>query len=330
VKCHARLAPGLVAPGDEVTIRVHLPRKLAGVTLKLWETDAYVGRDGPATRDPAGDQLLARWDGDLEAGDGKTPNDVDYVVFTKHAEMLVTASDTKDAFGLWVRLPGASDAVRVRVGSETSELVARGVSLALSIENGGTELFRTTSTCVAQMPTTTVSVAHHRFSMRDDAADLHSSFDEDKLEESHAHQWVTFGIANGTGMKERLDVVGSGYLDARGVVLDSDQPTAQPVVVRSGRKLFLYIHERKLDVPKGVSKIPIAACDAIGDDGSVIAERPEQGDLLELRLAEVPVEFGDKRATFKTDLSATGTEAKANEEHVTMWAEAAKRFKKVT
>ena len=83
-------------------------------------------------------------------------------------------------------------------------------------------------------------------------------------------------------------------------------------------------------MPKGVSKIPIAACDAIGDDGSVIAERPEQGDLLELRLAEVPVEFGDKRATFKTDLSATGTEAKANEEHVTMWAEAAKRFKKVT
>jgi len=179
------------------------------------------------------------------------------------------------------------------------------------------------------MPTTSIAIEHHRFSMRDDAADLHSDFDEDKLEELHAHQWVTFGIANGTGMTARLEVVGSGYLDARGVALDSDADTAQPVVVRRGRKMFVYIHERKLDLPKGHSKIPIAACEAIEDEGSVIAHRPEQGDMLELRIAEVPIQFGE-RATFATDLLTLGAEAAANDEHVTAWANAAKRFQKST
>jgi hypothetical protein len=330
VKVHARLAPGIVAPGNEVSVRIHLPRKLAGVTLKLWELDGYVDRDGAAKREPAGDLLLAQWDGDLEAGDGATPNDVNYVKFSKHQETLTTPdTDTEDAFRLRVRLPGDDEAIQVPMGSEKTQLVARGVSLALSIENGGSELFRTTSSCVAQMPTTTILVGHHRFSMRNEAADFYSDVDDDRIEEVHAHQWITLGVQTGTGMTARLDVLGSGYLDATGLALDSDKPTAQPLVVRKGRKLFVYIHERKLDLPKGASKIPIAACDMVEDDGTVSAERPEQGDRLELRIAEVPIEFGE-RATFKTDLSATGQEMPANEDHVTAWAEAARRFQKVT
>lgn len=330
MKVHARLSPGIAAPGQDVEIRVHLPRRLAGVTLKLWELDTFIDRKGEAKRDPSGDVLLAQWDGDLEPGDGKTANDVNYVKFVKHQETIACAGEDADrVFRVRVRLPGANDAVEVPIASEKTELTARGISLALSVEKGGTALFKTKSSCVAQMSTTTLTFEHHRFSQRNEAGDFHSDADHDKHEELHAHQWVAFGLKSGEGVQEKLEVVGCGYLNARGLAVDSDAPEAQALVIRKDRPLYAYIHERRLDLPKGVSKIPLALCESIGDFDSVVVQVPEQGDLLEVRVAEIPVQFGERR-TFATDISTVGAESDANEEHDAAWGIAARRFQRRT
>lgn len=329
MKIHGRLAPGLVRPNEELHIRIHLPRKLAGVTLKLWETDTFVGRSGPETRDPSGDRLLAQWEGDLEAGDGPTPNDLLYCRFTPTTTTIT--SDDLDAFALAVVLPGGSAPVVVPVGGERTELAARSVGLVLSVEQGGGELFRSTSSCVAQMPTTTVRFEHQIYLGRSEDGKLADDGGaDDKRVQALTHQWVCFGLSHGDDMQARLEVVGSGWIGVNGIALESADDNANPIVVRKGRKLFAYIHERKVEFEKGVSKVPLAVCEPISAEGVVIAERPELADLLEIRIAEVPVDFGE-RARFSTDLSKLdATQVAASDEHLRAFSEAAKRFKKVT
>jgi hypothetical protein len=64
--------------------------------------------------------------------------------------------------------------------------------------------------------------------------------------------------------------------------------------VRKGRKLFAYIRESKADLANGVSKIPLAACDEIRADGTVVAVRPDLDDRLSVRVAELEITWGDR------------------------------------
>ena len=270
--------------------------------------------------------LLASWDGDLQPGDGNTANDQNYVRFVAKKTTITTEdTDEEDAFRLGVVLPGATEPVCVPVGSEKKEFLARPISIALTIEEGGAERFRTKSSCIARMDSTTVTVHHHLFSRCHENGEFNKDSTDHCHEEAHAHQWITFGVENGEGMEARLEVLGSGYLDARGVALESEMDDAQPLMIRRGRKLFAYVHERKLDLPKGVSKIPIAVCEPIDKDGTVVVERPQQGDELEIRIAGLGVTF-DERATFATDLSSVGEETKHDENQLALWGAAAKRL----
>lgn len=331
MKVHARLAPGLVEPGEAIQIRLHLPRKLGGVSLKLWELDAFIGRHEVLKRDPDGDVLIAQWDGVIEHGEGKTPNDLDYCKFTPSKATI--SSNDADCFGVRVVLPGGADPVVIPIGSERTELTPRFVQLALSVEQGGAELFRTKSTCVARMPATTVKITHHVFLGRTEDRLFDEDGDDDSDEEAKrdvtlAHKWVTFGLSKGDGMQARLEVVGSGWVGGDGVVLDSDDVKGQPLFVRSGRKLFAYVHDAKLDLPKGVSKIPISACDTVDESGQVTGERPELADQLEVRIAEVAATGGAK-PRFTTDLASLPTSAVPDaDDHLRAMAEAAKRFQK--
>src|SRR5262249_10850745 len=258
----------IVEVDEVVDLRLHAPRTLAGVAVKLWD----------------GESLLAQWDGDIEPGGGASPNDRDYCKLT--VKTTKTSSDDPDVFAIRVRLPGVAAPVAIPLASEKQERDARPVPLGLSIEKDGAEKFRSASPCIVQMPTTLLSFEHHTYAVRK----KDRSFDDDGKEvEALTHRWVCLGLKSGEGMKARLEIVGAGRINGRGIAVDVE--TGQPIYVRKGRKLWAYFHDEKADLAKGVSEIPIAACDEVQADGVVQAHRPALANLLSVNIAEVKVEY---------------------------------------
>jgi len=277
MKFHGRLEPGIVSGADPLLgLVIHAPGKASGVTIKIWELETFVSAQGKDKRDGA--QLLAELRGDLDL-DGQPTAPRRFTV--KSSRIAV---DDPEGQHPSIRLAvGGDQTYTLPLASTKGEAESTTHEIGFSIEQGGAEVFRSKAPCLYHPKPifpTVVARAYDQF-----VDEEHR--DEQILRLHHA----VVGFAEGDGPKARLNVLGTGFVDLYGHLVDAeptdDQPAPQPLPLSRDRELYVYVHKDKieLEADKGPSWIPIALCDPIEPDGSVrhrrLVEHPWGFQVLE-------------------------------------------------
>ena len=106
---------------------------------------------------------------------------------------------------------------------------------------------------------------------------------------------MLIGFSEGDGLKARLNVLASGFVDLHGHLLEAEpedgKPPPQPLALRSDRKLFAYVHRDAPAAATGPSKIPIALCDPLEADGVIRHRRLVAPHRWSFRMLEQPIEM---------------------------------------
>lgn len=147
MKVHGRLHPGRLRDlAQPLELRLHQPREASGVTIKLWELDAFLGADGKPRREGSPDDLLATFTGRIEPaprGSGRAP---DWRAFK--VESVQIAPAPSDALKVRLVFPGSDTVYELPVLSEAQEVEGTEYEFGFSLELGGAEVFRTKSPCL--------------------------------------------------------------------------------------------------------------------------------------------------------------------------------------
>jgi hypothetical protein len=146
LKFHGRVQPGRITDlATPLEVRIHQPKKATGVTIKIWELDAFIGADGKKKREGTPDDLLATFTGSIEpAQDGKRPPE-----WRKFVVDSVKIEDAPpDTLKFLLAFPGTDTTYEIPVISEADEVEGTDYELGFSIEVGGAEKFRTKVPCL--------------------------------------------------------------------------------------------------------------------------------------------------------------------------------------
>ena len=283
MKAHARIDPGIVTDADGVfVVHVHQPWRKSGITLKIWELESYVGPDGAKKRDGNKRDLLAELTGDLvpSAPPGGPPR------FTLSRAKIATEDKEGALPAIKVAVFGDETIHTLPLPSQKNECEARTHEIGITIEHGGAEIFAGKAPCLFHPPPLSATArvrVHARFADQ--------QLDEETLRLRH----VLLGFSEGEGLKARLNVLASGYVDLHGHLLDAEpedgKPPPQPLALRSDRKLFVYVHRDKLAATTGPSKIPIALCDPLDADGVIRHRRLVAPHRWSFRMLEQPIDM---------------------------------------
>jgi hypothetical protein len=290
VKFHGRLLPGrLTDLGRKLELRIHAPARARGVTIKIWEMDTFPDDAGGNSNEGSADDLLATFTGDIEtAPAGGSQRAPDWRAF-KVAEATIEPA-LPEVVRFKLQFAGNDTIYEIPILSEADEAEGDDFEIGFSIELGGAEKFRSKSPALLSPPKDSVRVFEARFGTYDDQFQpVEATTSERPMTMSYA----AFGLAEGdpTTMDARLKVLGNGHIDEHGYLVvhpDESDPDAPPVVkqARRGRPLFLYAHVDPDPFALGVSKIPIARCDKIGDGGIVRVAIPDLTNRLGAHLLE--------------------------------------------
>ncbi len=150
MKVHGRVHPGRITDlAEPLEVRIHQPMKASGVTVKIWELDAFIGADGKQKREGTPDDLLATFTGSIEPAPGKrSPEWRKFVVDSVKIEEA-----PPDTLKFLLAFPGTDTTYEIPIISEAGEVEGTDYELGFSIEVGGAEKFRTKVPCLLS-PTT--------------------------------------------------------------------------------------------------------------------------------------------------------------------------------
>jgi hypothetical protein len=266
------MAPGVVTDvRTPIQVIIHAPAKASGVTLKIWELDTYEAEDGLHKKEGTEDDLLAELKGEIIPGEKGTPT---WRTF-KVAEAKILSDDPKLA-RFRLKIPGHDEIFDVPIISEKAEAEGRSFEIGFSLEQGGSEKFRTKAPCFFRpkslFPTFQIRRVREYFGSK-----MERSNAEIELARGY---FVCVGTKQGEGLDARLDIVGFGQVDGNGLLVPATADgAAWPLPVRAERPLYFYLHREPLKETKlGPSKIPIALCTQLGDDGAVLYETFDRAD----------------------------------------------------
>jgi hypothetical protein len=260
VSFHARLTPGVVTAAEPtLTLVLHSPERAAGVTLKLWELDTFVGADGKQVREGSKDDLLAEITGAIEPGPGKKQGHPEWRIFKVSETKIVGVDEKRELVAFRLQLPGHAETLLIPIVSEKGETEGRTFEIGFSLHQGGVEKLESKSPVLFTPPQLTPHA-------------------EVEGKGPLRLVWVCLGLASGEGLTAKLEVTGFARVDLHGRLVDAE--TGQPIPVRKGRKLYAYAHTTaELGVKKGLSRIPLALCSPLGDDGKFVHFRPAADPL---------------------------------------------------
>ncbi|HEY0993318.1 MAG TPA: hypothetical protein VGD80_39975 [Kofleriaceae bacterium] len=295
MKFHGRIAPGRVTDlRQPVQVILHAPAKASGVTVKIWEMDTF--DDGGRTKkEGTADDLLATFQGEISSappsGRSRPP---DWRAFKVSDAKIESADDHVARVKL--QFAGSDTTYSVPLLSENDEAEGDVFELGFSIEIGGSEKFRTRSPCLVAPPRRSIRVTEARFG---DYGDDRKPAPDTVHERPMALRYAAIGVSQGDpeDAASKLKVLGNGYIDLHGMLVvhpdeadgaDRDQALAK--VARRDRDVFVYVHRDPAPLALGESKIPIAICDAVDDQGNVRFEVPDRRIAWGAQFVEAPRE----------------------------------------
>lgn len=318
MKFHGRLTPGVLKdPKKVLELVVQSPENCPGVTIKIWELDTFKIK-GKVKKEGTPDDLLAEFMGEIKDAQFKVKE-----------SRIVSEDPNLASFQLRVR--GSEEVYTIPIVSEEGEAEGGSFELGFSMEAEGEEKFRTRSPCFFTPPTIIPRFIESAFTIGRDGKLDEKSAQEGTL----AHQYAAVGTAKGKGKEARLKILGKGYVDAGGILMDqprTEDKSPRPVSVRTGRPLYVYLATEPIEA-EGETDIPIAACQPMGVDGQVKRRMPVAFDWSLARLAEFEVAVEEKDGqTFarykplegkkvKSDFGKLAAEAQG-------WKQHAERYKK--
>lgn len=293
MKFHGRIAPGrLTDLLQPVQVILHAPAKASGVTVKIWEMDTF-DDGGSRKSEGSADDLLATFQGEISAapssGGSRPP---DWRAFKVSSVKIESADDHVARVKL--QFAGSDTTYSVPILSENDEAEGDVFELGFSIEIGGSEKFRTRSPCLVAPPQRSIRITEARF----------GDYDEDGKpapdtmhERPMALRYAAIGVSEGDpeDAASKLKVLGNGYIDLHGMlVVHPDEadaagdPAALAKIARRGRGVFVHVHRDPAPVALGASKIPIAICDPVDDQGNVRVELPDSRIAWGAQFVEAP------------------------------------------
>ena len=293
MKFHGRIAPGRISSLREpMQVILHAPMKASGVTVKIWEMDTF--SEGNATKhEGSADDLLATFEGDISAaphaGGSRPP---EWRAFKVTAARIEPADDHVARVKL--RFAGSNTIYDIPIKSEHDEAEGDVFEVGFSIELGGSEKFRTRSPCLVAPPRGSIRVTEARFGAYDD----HGKPAADTVHERPlALRYAAIGVAQGDpkDVATKLKILGNGYVDLHGILVAHPDEAKQgepmhAATARRTRGIFVYVHTDPAPMALGISKIPIAVCDPIDEDGNVRIEVPDRRTAWGAQFAERPRE----------------------------------------
>lgn len=288
MKFHGRIHPGrLLDLKTPVEVRIHQPRKCAGVTIKIWELDAFIGADGKPRREGTPDDLLATFTGAIEpapAGGGRSP---EWRTFKVDSAKIEEAPE--DAVRFLLRFPGSPTTYEVPILSEDGEIEGTEYELGFSIEVGGAEKFRTRSPCLLAMPRTVARVRElliigfdeNGEPVMDEAEEVPPSFDR-----------VALGKAPTTteDPKEIMPVLATARVHPSGIIIADEDGAPNALGVNVSRKLAVVAHRKGEDASKPLA----AAATPIAKDGVIEVLRADRAFTATMYLSGAKPSFATK------------------------------------
>lgn len=278
MKFHGRLEPGrLTDLSMPIEIRIHHPRKASGVTIKVWELDAFIGADGNPQREGTPDDLLATFTGAIEAAPpgGRPPAWRTFVVDSVKIEEA-----PPDAMRFLLRFPGSDTTHEIPVISEVGEVEGTDYEIGFSMEVGGAEKFRTKVPCLVSPATVrprirevlVIGLDEDGEPIMDDAIEVPASSVAAAVGAPPAN--FDADSADVGALDLSLEHVKPWVLEPSGFLRGKDLPRA--LQVRKGKKLRVFIGSKE---QASNAKVPAALAHPIGDDGTVTVYRVDNAHL---------------------------------------------------
>lgn len=259
---HARLVPGrLTDLGEPLEIRIHAPARAAAATLKVWELDSFY--------EGSTDDLLATFEGAIEpAPRNAASREPTWRKLVVSRVAIVAAPPEVVRFRL--RIAGSPAVHEIPILSEDTAAEGEDFEIGVSLEIGGAEQFRSRAPTLIAVPRDPLRMVEARFGDVDDGGEPLA----DTVEERPLRlRFAALGVPDGDPglLATKLRVLGNGHVDQRGLVVvhpdERDGATTSVLQARRGRALYLFIHDDPAPRPLGPSRIPIALCDRLGDEG---------------------------------------------------------------
>lgn len=284
MKFYGRLTPGIVTSLDTpLELVLHLPRKADGVVVKVWERGEFVDIDGKVVKDGE-DDLLLELHGNVE-------KDADFRVRGR-GKFVVTQAvhPPRDAKAklhtVKIKVEGVDEPYEATIPSTEAEMIGQNFEIAITIEHGGGEVFKSkVPTFIRPTLATPRVVAKHvlNYSSDDGAPVFDEEYEDDVFLGGH---YVTLGKANSETDDGHLVVAGFAMIDESGRLLPCDgegNPLPGEVVsLRTHKELFAYITPELPDVAKtvGDSSISLRLCYPMEADGTIEYDAPHPSALL--------------------------------------------------
>jgi hypothetical protein len=287
VKFHGRLHPGRIQDlSKPIEVRIHQPRKLAGVTVKIWELDAFLGADGKPRREGSPDDLLATFTGEIDPappGNGRLP---DWRTF-KVASVTI-AEAPPETLRIKLVFPGSPTIYEIPIVSEAAEVEGTEYELGISIEHGGAEKFRTRSPCLLAVPRTVAKVRELLVLALDDDGEpiressesVPTSFDRIVLAKPAANE----------DDETKLAVLVNARVHPSGVVIADRDDVMMPLGLNLLRPLAAVVHRADADASSPLASLATS----IAKDGAVEIIRPDRSFTLSMFVAGIIPTLGTK------------------------------------
>lgn len=272
MKFHGRVHPGrLLDLATPIEIRIHQPRKCAGVTIKIWELDAFIGADGKPHREGTPDDLLATFTGSIE-GEPRGARAPEWRKFV--VEDVKIEEAPPDAMKFLLKFPGSDTMYEIPVISEVAEVEGTDYEIGFSIEVGGDEKFRTKVPCLVTPATVRPRIKEVLvIGFDDDGAPIM----EDATEVPPSGVAAAIGAppsnfdefsTDPSALDMQLEQVKQWKLDRSGFLHGEEQSTV--LHVRKGKKLRVFVGSKE---QTAANKVPAALALPVADDGSVTVYR---------------------------------------------------------
>ncbi|MGN6109141.1 MAG: hypothetical protein ACTHU0_28810 [Kofleriaceae bacterium] len=283
MKFYGRLSPGITTDIDTpLELVLHLPHKANGIVVKLWEKATYVDINGKVVKEDGGDDLLIELHGSIDREPalrkrGRAKFVVENVVQpTRDAK--VNLSTVK------VRIEGDETLYEATVPSTEAEFHGQNFEISITIEHGGSEVFRSTVPTFIRPGLATPRVLGKRVLEYKGYSEEPEWDDED--EALFAGHYATLGTASSETDDGNLVVTGFAMIDESGRLLpcggDGKPIPGELVVLRTHKDLFAYITPELPRAAKSVgdSSISLRLCHPIEPDGSIEVSVPHTNHLF--------------------------------------------------
>lgn len=285
MKFYGRLAPGISASLDTpLELILNLPRKADGIVVKIWERAEFVDINGKVVKEDGGDDLLLELHGSVEKDpQQRARGRAKFIV----SEVVHPPRDSKTKLHtIRIKVDGVDEPYEATVPSTDVEMIGQNFEIALTIEHGGSEVFRSEAPTFIRPLLATPRVVAKRVVEYD--PDGKPVFDDTETEPAYlAGHFVTLGKATSDTDDGKLVVTGFALIDESGRLLPCDTDGAplpgEVVSLRTHKELFAYITPELPDAAKtvGDTSISLRLCYAIEADGRIEYDVPDTSQLFE-------------------------------------------------